>query len=253
MSIKPIDYINTISKSQEVSRLKQMENERPNIQFHQGIVHQRKHTEAELKKVQKSNKSEYKIVDKYGDKDEDKSSKYKSRNRKKNRKKEEKRTTVIGGEIDIKIWYEVIVITILLSIIGIICIIISLIIIIKAINKEKNIYKDIVEKHEDIKYYHENIDSIISSFSDIVDMSLNKVESYNTLGIKEDNYIHASKIHKHPKKELLKDHQAKATNDKSLERVIELKRQGFSSKEIARKLNKGIREVEIIIKMLENV
>lgn len=54
-------------------------------------------------------------------------------------------------------------------------------------------------------------------------------------------------------KELLKDHQAKATNDKSLERVIELKRQGFSSKEIARKLNKGIREVEIIIKMLENV
>lgn len=102
MSIKPIDYINIISKSQEVSRIKHIENEKENIQFQQGIVEQKKHIERELKKVRKSNKSEYKIVDKYGDNKDNWSSK-KDKRKSKKMKKEGEENTDIGVEIDIKI------------------------------------------------------------------------------------------------------------------------------------------------------
>lgn len=101
MSIKPIDYINLISKSQEVSKIKQTENEKANLQFQQGIIQQQKHIDTKLKKVQKSNKSEYKIVDKYGDDRESKRDNKDERKSKKNNKR--KRNTDIGTEIDIKI------------------------------------------------------------------------------------------------------------------------------------------------------
>lgn len=105
MSIKPIDYINVISKSQEVSRAKHVENEKTNIHFQQGIVQQQKHVKEELRKVQKSNKSEYKIIDKYGRNKEDKNN---DSNKKFNKKKDEKEgntkgNTSIGITIDIKI------------------------------------------------------------------------------------------------------------------------------------------------------
>lgn len=101
MSIKPIDYINLISKSQEVSKINQIEKEKANLQFQQGIIKQQKHIDTKLKKVQKSNKSEYKIVDKYGDDRESKRNNKDERKSKKNNKR--KRNTDVGTEIDIKI------------------------------------------------------------------------------------------------------------------------------------------------------
>jgi len=53
MSVKPIDYINIISKSQDVSKIKHIENEKTNIYFDQGIAQQKKNIEANLKKVLK--------------------------------------------------------------------------------------------------------------------------------------------------------------------------------------------------------
>ncbi|NLX61735.1 MAG: hypothetical protein GXZ06_04330 [Tissierellia bacterium] len=99
MSIKPIDYINVISKSNEVSRIKHIENEKVNIQFQQGIINQKKHMETELKRVKRTNKSQYKIVDKYSSSKEN-NNKYNKRS--KGRKKEEGPTDT-GTKINIKI------------------------------------------------------------------------------------------------------------------------------------------------------
>lgn len=102
MSIKPVDYINVISKSQEVSKIKHNENEKANVQFEHGVIQQQKKIEANLKKVLKSNESELRIIDRYP---KDKKGKNKNRGERKPRKekKEKKYNTGIGGEIDIKI------------------------------------------------------------------------------------------------------------------------------------------------------
>ena len=101
MSVKPIDYINTISKSQDVSKIKHIENEKTNIYFDQGIAQQKKNIEANLKKVLKSNKSEYRVVDKHP---EDKKNKNGNSEKKSNKKKKASRyNKAIGREIDIKI------------------------------------------------------------------------------------------------------------------------------------------------------
>lgn len=144
-----------------------------------------------------------------------------------------------------------VIIAILLNIIGIICILISLVIISKTANKEENIYAEIMNKYEDIKYFYESMDNILNNFSDIVHMGLNKVDSYNTLEIVQHHRVDDLEVYQFPKKELLKEKQY-TDNKETFRKIVELKKQGFPSKEIAKKLNKGIREVEIIIKMLEN-
>lgn len=99
MSIKPIDYINTISKSQEISKIKEIENHKAQNQIEQGVIHQQKNMEKNLKTVVKTNKSEYKIVDKY-----DKNKENKRNKKKKDQKKREKKyNSTVGREIDIEI------------------------------------------------------------------------------------------------------------------------------------------------------
>ncbi len=51
MSIRPIDYVNTISKSQEVSKARQVENDRVKVQMEQGgFVQQDKQIKHNIKK-----------------------------------------------------------------------------------------------------------------------------------------------------------------------------------------------------------
>jgi|GEM_PF-884168 len=102
MSIKPIDYINIISKSQEVSKIKHFEDEKVNVQFEQGIVQQQKNIQTNLNKVLKSNESEYKIIDRYSNEKKGKN-RSKDEKKSKNKKKAKKYNTGIGEEIDIKI------------------------------------------------------------------------------------------------------------------------------------------------------
>ena len=62
MSIRPIDYTNLVSKSQEVSKIKQIENSKLEIQFDQRAVHQEKQINQNLKKVRDTSKSENLII-----------------------------------------------------------------------------------------------------------------------------------------------------------------------------------------------
>lgn len=100
MPIRPIDYINVISKSQEVTRIRHNENEKANIQFQQGIINQKKHIEAELNRIKKTNKNEYKIIDSHGSKEESSSN---NKNKKKYKKGKNKGSVDAGANIDIKI------------------------------------------------------------------------------------------------------------------------------------------------------
>ena len=63
MSIRPIDYINTISKSQEVSKVRQVENDRVKIQMEQGFVQQEKQIKHNIKKVRDTSKTENLRID----------------------------------------------------------------------------------------------------------------------------------------------------------------------------------------------
>lgn len=143
-------------------------------------------------------------------------------------------------------------ITVLLNAIGIICILISLIIITKNTSKEENIYKEIRKKHADIKYYYEAMDNILNNFSEVIDMGINKVESYNKVEMQSYPVDENLKSYKYNiDRKLLKEDQD-MDNNETLKKIIELQKKGFKSKEIAKELNKGIREVDIIIKMMEN-
>lgn len=148
-----------------------------------------------------------------------------------------------------------VIIDLLLNIIGIICILLSLIIINRTSNKEKNIYRDIIHKYSDIKYYYEHLNNMFNDFTQVVNTGLNKVESLQSSGMKEflpkaKDEINSEYLIKNLS---IKEPNKNDDNKNIMEKVIELRKQGMSEKEIAKSLNKGIREVEIIIKMLENI
>lgn len=63
MSIKPIDYINIISKSQEVAKVKQVENNKTVVQFEQGVIQQERKVNQNLNRVRDTNKGEYRVID----------------------------------------------------------------------------------------------------------------------------------------------------------------------------------------------
>lgn len=86
MLIKPIDYINSISKSQDVAKVNQLNDDRINIQFQYGINQEEKKVAKNLNKVRDTNKSETKIIDNNRNDKEN----YKSNNKKKHRKYEDK-------------------------------------------------------------------------------------------------------------------------------------------------------------------
>lgn len=144
----------------------------------------------------------------------------------------------------------------LLNVIGIICIIISLIILNRTTKNEKNIYEDMLSKYSDIKYYYEYLDNILNDFNEIVNKGISRVESLN-ISEPELTYNNGNEEMKneYSNKDLatMITIEESNNNNEIMQKIIELKKQGMSEKEIAKLLNRGIREVEIIIKMLENI
>ncbi|NLJ79170.1 MAG: hypothetical protein GX329_07390 [Tissierellia bacterium] len=102
MSIRPIDYTNMISKSQEIARMKHEENTRYQMQLRDGFIQQNKRINHNMKKVRDSPKSEGLIVDR--DKNDAQNrgggGDRKKRQHKKRKKRYRART---GTNIDIKI------------------------------------------------------------------------------------------------------------------------------------------------------
>ncbi len=147
----------------------------------------------------------------------------------------------------------------ILNVVGIILIIISTVIIIKNSKKEQRMYEEISTIHDDVKYYYGSLEKIIDNFDELVEESINKMEEIQH----KSKTITGDKANKNKDRHILKDIYIpkQAFNDniqaspktEAYEKVYELKKLGLSNKEIAQKLKIGIREVEIIINMMEKI
>lgn len=143
-------------------------------------------------------------------------------------------------------------ISIILNIIGSLLIVFSLIYIKKYIKKEEDIYLEINTLYDDIRYYYDSIEN----FNDIVNDSLNEIKEIQSENLK-NNYVEINKLKNTDIVKNNLDIKTKKPNKENSEtdihiKIYELKKLGVSNKEIAKKLNKGVREVEIITRMINN-
>ena len=148
----------------------------------------------------------------------------------------------------------------ILNIAGLLCIVVSLIIINNISKEEKELYEEILLIYEDVKYCSSAMENIFSSFDDLIETSLNNLETYQkkhlTIMDKEyverDNYSSDNHLDQN-EKNILDDSEEDNSNKEINRKIFQLKKQGLSNEQIAKKLNKGIREVDIIIKMWSSI
>ena len=132
-----------------------------------------------------------------------------------------------------------------LMILGIFCIVISLIFLNSFSNKEKGFFDEITDMYKDIEKYKDHMEVAIDDLEKIIDFSVDKADKYIS------DYPVAKKEERNAS--LTQEDDFFIINHKDEDdlskKVFELKNIGMDNKEIAQKLNRGIREVEIIIKM----
>lgn len=109
MSIKPIDYVNAISKAEDVAKINQNQNDKVNIHMQEGIIQQKKDTDKNLKKVRDTHKSENNIINNKNEKKNKGTNYNKQDDNQKNIEDEDKykfnkkNDDGIGNSIDIKV------------------------------------------------------------------------------------------------------------------------------------------------------
>lgn len=102
MSIRPIDYTNLVSKSQEISKVRQIENNRLDTQVDQAVLSQEKQINRSFLKVRDTNKSEGLIID--VNKENKRGREENKKDRKdKDKEKPMKKKRNLGSKIDIRI------------------------------------------------------------------------------------------------------------------------------------------------------
>ncbi|EOC99735.1 DUF6115 domain-containing protein [Caldisalinibacter kiritimatiensis] len=154
-------------------------------------------------------------------------------------------------------------INIILFIIGVVCIIVTFILLIKEGYKETNMYQDILKKYEEIKLYNNNIINILDSLEEIADSLTenNKDDtkiSIKDLEIKNNSNKHNTGNKSEFKKILNTELNSTLKNSKTCEKnnikdkILELKKSGYDNSEIAKKLGRGKREIDIILKMKDD-
>ena len=151
--------------------------------------------------------------------------------------------------------------SIILNIVGLLCIVISLIIINNISKEEKELYEEILLIYEDVKYCSSAMENIFNSFDDLIETSLNNLETYQKKHlsitdkeyVERDNYSSNNTLNQN-RKNILDDSKVDNISNKEINRrIFQLKEQGLSNEQIAKKLNKGVREVDIIIKMWSSI
>jgi len=180
MYIKPIDYVNLISKTQEVAKIKQSEMDKAVLHFDNRIIQQDKQVKENMQKVTTPPRSENIIINKNNEEKNNNQYFQHSNRNKKSKEKEEK--VSIEPEKSKWMYYrykgldEVIKINTILNAIGIILIILSIIIIIRNSRKEQRIYEEISEMYDDVKYYYNSLGKAMISFDDLIEKSIDKIE-----------------------------------------------------------------------------
>ncbi|WP_132995880.1 DUF6115 domain-containing protein [Sporanaerobacter acetigenes] len=138
----------------------------------------------------------------------------------------------------------------ILLIIGIFLVIISLIYI-KKINKgEEERYNEIVGMYSDINEYRRYSTELMDNIESLVDSTIVKInnnsEKVKYIDIDDHEVEEKNKIN-------LFNVSDKFNNNEDLtEKVLALNGIGLNNKEIAQKLGRGVREIDIILNMNEN-
>ncbi|WP_425447464.1 DUF6115 domain-containing protein [Dethiothermospora halolimnae] len=140
----------------------------------------------------------------------------------------------------------------ILILIGILVVIISTIVIFKNNKEYQNIYDEVNIMYKKIKDYSNNIEIIVNDMEDIVDKFLLMTEA-NNVGVKGRNK--SKDIIKQKSTIDIKD-TSNIVQEKELDvetsyenEIVRLHEIGLTNEEIAKTLNKGIREINIILKM----
>ncbi|WP_313756538.1 hypothetical protein [Tissierella sp.] len=131
-------------------------------------------------------------------------------------------------------------ISIILSTIGLILIIYSIHIIRKDLINSKDKNNDLNLIEERVKEYYNLTENMVEEFSEIIHSKLEIINMENKKSI--ERQLH------NIEEDNLNNFNINPLHNK----IIELESIGLTKEEIARKLDKGIREIEIILKMHEN-
>ena len=139
----------------------------------------------------------------------------------------------------------------IILLIGILITLISLYFIIKNDNSEKKYYEEILSIYEEIKKYGELSRDTMAQIDGLIKSTSNLLNDNSYESKRDASSIDDAKSSQISKQILFNDIEDK-NNINYAEKVIELKNIGLTNEEIAKKLGKGIREVDIILKMNEN-
>lgn len=138
-------------------------------------------------------------------------------------------------------------INIALNIIGSILIIYSIFIIRRDLSTREKAINDLSSMEERMKEYYNLTEEIVEEFDEIIHSKLEKI-------YKENDKFHNNKLYNlsiNENNSIDKDNLNNTNTNLNLfhNKVIELRKVGLTNEEIAKKLNKGVREIEIILKM----
>lgn len=131
-------------------------------------------------------------------------------------------------------------ISIILNTIGSILIIYSIYIIRKDLVNNKNNNDNLNSIEERVKEYYNLTENMVEEFSEVIHSKLEIINTENVQRVERQLY--------NIEEDSLNNFNINPIHSK----IIELEGIGLTKEEIARKLNKGIREIEIILKMYEN-
>ncbi|WP_313232802.1 DUF6115 domain-containing protein [Tissierella praeacuta] len=131
-------------------------------------------------------------------------------------------------------------ISIILNTIGSILIIYSIYIIRKDLVNNKNNNDNLNSIEERVKEYYNLTENMVEEFSEVIHSKLEIINTENVQSVERQLY--------NIEEDSLNNFNINSIHSK----IIELEGIGLTKEEIARKLNKGIREIEIILKMYEN-
>lgn len=131
----------------------------------------------------------------------------------------------------------------ILLLIGILLVIISFTYIMREEKRKDKKYKYIEEIYLDIIKHSETSAKIIEEFEFLVDSSMDKIEN------KFENLDH-NEQHKTVEGDcLFEDKYIEEAENEDIAKIFELKNIGLTNEEIAKKLDRGVREIDLILKM----
>ncbi len=136
----------------------------------------------------------------------------------------------------------------ILIVIGILSILGGFFFIFRFNNNEKELYIEIEKKHKEIKEYANTVEKITLELNEVLDFMINNKKTDEEVNLKNKKTSNEFNATENKKTELLNSI-CDNTNDIGQE-IIRLKRNGIENHEIARQVGKSIREVEIILKLI---